>query len=109
MPRAWRRPSRCATRIYPSEASAAAAWADAEEVAVTAVTAEYPGGLKADGRAAEHAAEHGGESERTDTTGGDELPEGWAFAIDPTYQTAYYFHEASGRTQWERPEGRAKP
>ena len=32
-----------------------------------------------------------------------ELPAGWRSAVDPTYGCIYYFHEATGKTQWELP------
>ena len=32
------------------------------------------------------------------------LPEGWSWAVDERFNAAYYFHTASGRTQWERPQ-----
>lgn len=31
------------------------------------------------------------------------LPPGWAEAMDPTYNTTYYFHAGTGERSWERP------
>jgi len=33
----------------------------------------------------------------------DELPEGWDTAIDPTYDTKYYFNVKTGEVSWEAP------
>jgi hypothetical protein len=31
------------------------------------------------------------------------LPEGWTSILDPTYNSYYYHHATSGKTQWEPP------
>lgn len=42
--------------------------------------------------------------------GGPSLPDGWRATLDPGSGRNYYFHAASGRTQWEPPEaGSAMP
>jgi hypothetical protein len=32
-----------------------------------------------------------------------DLPNGWYAAVDPTYNTTYYYNPSSGERSWERP------
>lgn len=37
----------------------------------------------------------------------DALPEGWAQALDPTYNHVYYYNSSTGERTWERPKPKA--
>lgn len=37
------------------------------------------------------------------TTGGDDLPPGWFSAVDPTYQTTYFYNPSTGERSWTKP------
>lgn len=101
------------------------AWCDAAPVPITAVAAEYPGGVSAStieatpghAFAAEVGADEGSDAggaaapATSDGRGGAArgdgeaaLPAGWVQGTDPTSGFAYFWHEPSGRTQWERPD-----
>jgi hypothetical protein len=89
--------------------AAATAWADSPDVPITAYTAVYPG---ADCEHTEgHGSVAGGGASQGDQEGHgvgeqlvDGLPGGWQAACDPTSGVTYFYHEATSRTQWERPE-----
>ncbi len=38
----------------------------------------------------------------------DGLPQGWASALDPTYNHVYYFNVSTGQRTWEKPAAMPK-
>ena len=90
-------------RLEPEGGDEVTAWMDAPERPLegSMVAAEYPGGdpaycaqAGADAAAAEEAGAEGG---------AQPLLAGWQSGIDPTYGATYFYHEESGRTQWQLP------
>lgn len=82
-------------------AEALAAWHEGETERLSAVTTTYPGGLPENGAPTASALTDDGGGGAEDAS--SSLPAGWASSIDPQYGVAYFWHAATGRTQWERP------
>lgn len=81
--------------------SSLSAWHDGGDEPINAVAAAYPGAEAEDATAGEPAGseEHATQPPPLEAM----LPGGWRTGVDPTYHCTYYYHEASGRTQWEHP------
>ena len=82
-----------------------AEWASKEEVPLSGVTAEYPGGeLRADGPPIDAASFGSSEARREDAGAEAALPDGWLTGVDPCSGYTYYYNTALGRTQWQLPD-----
>ena len=92
-----------------------AAWMEAETpTPINAVTDEYPGGLLAQsaapsqGRAAEIAAAVASSAAAAPTAVDSQadlpqLPDGWCAGVDPNSGYRYFYHIATGKSQWHLP------
>lgn len=89
-------------------------WKEKDEVSITSVSAEYPGGdVTADGPPLEHRSVTRAEDAGTTTaaasmasrdTSDANLPPGWRSGLDPASGYLYYYHARRGVTQWQPPD-----
>ena len=79
-----------------------------EKVATRELPAALRERLAARGIISERQVDHAATREEQSaaapsTTASDQLPPGWASAVDPTYKTNYYFNSSSGERRWDKP------